>query len=94
MRLLTLTGPPGIGKTRLAIEVADTLLTEFAHGVYFIDLAPLTDVSLVLSAIAHTLGLRQVTDRPLIQELTNFLSSKRMLLVLDNFEQVIQARPP
>ena len=91
--LVTLTGPPGIGKTRLAIEVANTRLAEFANGVYFIDLSPVTDTSLVLPAVAHTLGLRQVTERPLLQELKDFLSSKRLLLVLDNFEQVIQAAP-
>ena len=93
VRLLTLTGPPGIGKTRLAIEVANTLLAEFAHGVYFIDLAPVADASLVLPTVAHILGLRQVTDNSLIEELKDFLSSKRVLLVLDNFEQVIQAAP-
>ena len=64
VRFVTLTGPPGIGKTRLAVEVATTLLTEFMHGVYFIDLSPVTDANLVLPTIAHTLGLRQVTDHP------------------------------
>ena len=93
VRLLTLTGPPGIGKTRLAIEVADTLLTDFAHGVYFVDLAPITDSDLVLPTVAHALGLRQVVDRPLVEELEAYLSSKRVLLVLDNFEQVIQTAP-
>ena len=91
--LVTLTGPPGIGKTRLALEVANTRRAEFANGVYFIDLSPVTDASLVLPAVAHTLGLRQVTDRPLLQELKDFLSNKRLLLVLDNFEQVVQAAP-
>lgn len=93
VRLLTLTGPPGIGKTRLAVAIANELLVEFAHGVYFIDLAPIADASLVLPTIAHTLGLRQVTDHPLLGELKHFLSSQRVLLVLDNFEQVIQAAP-
>ncbi len=93
VRFLTFTGPPGIGKTRLAIEAANTLLAEFAHGVYFIDLAPIADASLVLPTVAHIVGLRQFTDNSLIQGLKDFLSSKRMLLVLDNFEQVIQAAP-
>jgi non-specific serine/threonine protein kinase len=93
VRLLTLTGPPGIGKTRLAIEVANTLLAEFAHGVYFIDLAPVTDHDLVLPMIAHMLDVREVIDTPLIMELHSFLLSKRVLLVLDNFEQVVQAAP-
>ena len=93
VRFVTLTGPPGIGKTRLSIEIAKRLITDFAHGVYFINLAPIADAQLVVPTIAHALGLRQITDQPLIEELKDFLASKRVLLVLDNFEQVIQAAP-
>jgi predicted ATPase/DNA-binding CsgD family transcriptional regulator len=93
VRLLTLTGPPGIGKTRLAIAVAHSLLAELAYGVYFIDLTPVTDISLVLPTIAYTLGIRQVTGKPLILELQKSLASKEMLLLVDNFEQVVQAAP-
>jgi predicted ATPase len=93
VRFVTLTGPPGIGKTRLAVEIATTLLNEFAHGVYFIDLSPITDAILVIPTIAHILGHRQVTDIPLMTQLQDVLANKRMLLVLDNFEQVIEAAP-
>jgi predicted ATPase len=86
-------GPTRIGKTRLAVEVVTTLLTEFAHGAYFIDLSPVIDANLVLPTIAHTLGLSQATDHPPIEELQDFLANRRVLLVLDNFEQVIQAAP-
>jgi non-specific serine/threonine protein kinase len=91
VRLLSLIGPPGIGKTRLAIAAAHALLPEFAQGVYFIDLAPLPDASMVLPTLARTLGLRPANGQPLVPELVRFLTSKRVLLVLDNFEHVIQA---
>jgi predicted ATPase/DNA-binding CsgD family transcriptional regulator/tetratricopeptide (TPR) repeat protein len=91
VRLLTLTGPPGIGKTRLAIQVASVMLPDFHNGAYFIDLAPITDPSLVMPTIAHTLGLRQADNRPLFEKLKSFLHERQMLLVLDNFEQVMSA---
>lgn len=91
VRLLSLIGAPGIGKTRLAIAIANALLPEFAHGVYFIDLVAIADASMVLPMIARTLGLRLVNDQPLVPELVQFLASKRILLVLDNFEHVLQA---
>lgn len=93
MRMLSLVGSPGIGKTRLAIAVAHILLPEFVHGVSFIDLAPLPDASMVLPTIARTLGLQTGIDQPPVTELAQFLASKRILLVLDNFEHVIQAAP-
>jgi predicted ATPase/DNA-binding CsgD family transcriptional regulator len=91
VRLLTLTGPPGIGKTRLSIEVANALPAGFADGVYFVPLAPVTNPNLVVSAIAHTLGIRQAGDAPLLKGLTSFLSDKQMLLLLDNFEHLVPA---
>ncbi len=91
VRLLTLTGPPGVGKTRLALEVAVGLLEEFEHGASFVDLAPIRDPALVASTIAQTLGVFEVLDRPMLQQLIDYLGEKQVLLVLDNFEQVIKA---
>jgi predicted ATPase/DNA-binding CsgD family transcriptional regulator len=91
VRLLTLTGPPGIGKTRLAIQVASVMFPNFHDGAYFIDLAPITAPNLVMPTIAHTLGLRQADNRPLFEKLKTFLHQRQLLLVLDNFEQVMPA---
>src|SRR5215207_2501246 len=93
VRLLSLTGPGGTGKTRLALELASSLLNVFEGGVFFVDLVPVTDPRLVQSAIARTLGLRDTGDRPHIERLTDFLHGRRVLLILDNFEQVAEAAP-
>ncbi len=93
VRLLTLTGPPGIGKTRLALAAAAALHGEFVDGVYFVNLAPVSDANLVLPTIAQSMGHRSASARPLIQELYDYLANRRVLLVLDNFEQVIEAAP-
>jgi predicted ATPase/DNA-binding CsgD family transcriptional regulator len=93
VRLLTLTGPGGTGKTRLALEVAASLLDVFDGGVYFVDLVPVADARLVQSAIARTLGLRDTGDRPHIERVLDFVGDRRVLLVLDNFEQVAEAAP-
>jgi len=91
LRLLTLTGPGGTGKTRLALQVAAELLDTFADGVYFVTLAPINDPDLVTSTIVQTLGIREAGSLPLIERLKDHLRAKHMLLLLDNFEQVLQA---
>jgi predicted ATPase/DNA-binding CsgD family transcriptional regulator len=89
VRLLTLTGPGGTGKTRLAVEVAAGLADAFADGVHFVDLSPIRDPALVHATIAHTLGIRDAGDQPLLDTLRLYLQSRFLLLVLDNFEQVV-----
>ncbi len=92
-RLVTLTGPGGTGKTRLAVQAAADLVNRFSDGVYFVDLAPIREPEAVLTTIARTVGIRESSDRPLLNELVGQLLSKAMLLVLDNFEQVTAAAP-
>ena len=89
-RLITLVGPPGIGKTRLSIEVAQALHKEFPDGVYFVSLAPINDAGLVAITLAQTLGI-VLTTAPIHIVLKQALRDKQLLLVLDNFEQVLPA---
>jgi predicted ATPase/class 3 adenylate cyclase len=93
VRLLTLTGPGGTGKTRLAREVATEALDRYPDGVWFVDLSALTDPTLVVPTIAATLGVREVVGHSLLQTLSGFLASKQLLLLLDNCEQVLAAAP-
>ena len=93
VRLLTLTGPGGIGKTRLAIEAARRASGHFPDGVAFVALAPLGDAALVMPTISQTLGLREVAGVHPLEVLCQHLSNKRFLLVLDNFEHVAEAAP-
>ena len=93
VRLVTLTGPGGTGKTRLALQSAQDLLDHFTDGVYFIDLAPIREPEGVLAVIARTVGLRETSDRPLLEALKGYLRAQKMLLLLDNFEQVTLAAP-
>ena len=90
-RLLTLTGAGGSGKTRLALEVARDILGVYPDGVWLVELAGLPDPVLVPSAVAQALGVRERPDLPLTATLVDFLGSKRMLLVLDNCEHLIDA---
>jgi predicted ATPase/class 3 adenylate cyclase len=92
-RLVTLTGPGGIGKTRLALRAAAGVLPEFTDGVFFVALASLQDPQVVLPALGRTLGVPEVAGRSMLETLCEYLTAKEILLVLDNFEQVLDAAP-
>src|SRR5262249_46501673 len=92
-RLLTLTGPGGTGKTRLALQVAADVLDDFPDGIFFVELAPIGDPALVASTIAQTLGIREAGSMPLLETLKEHPREKHILLVLDNFEQILEAAP-
>ena len=90
-RLLTLTGPGGTGKTRLGLQAASELCETFADGVFFVNLAPISDPDLVVNATAQTLGIREGADQSLLERLKEDVRQKHVLLLLDNFEQVVSA---
>jgi hypothetical protein len=92
-RLLTLTGPPGVGKTRLALEAAAALAPAFPDGLWYVPLAAVTDATLVAAAVAAAVGVPDAGDRLLPARLAAALGDGRALLVLDNFEQVVAAAP-
>jgi predicted ATPase/class 3 adenylate cyclase len=93
VRLLTLTGPGGTGKTRLALQLAAELAEEFPDGVFFVALDAVTDPDVVPSVIATGLGLSSTSAEPPVERLIEYVSHRRILLVLDNFEQVVDAAP-
>jgi predicted ATPase len=93
VRLLTLTGTGGVGKTRLGLQVAAELRDDFADGIFFVPLASIINPELVISTIAHTLGLRGSAYCSLFEHMKAFLCSKRLLLFLDNFEHLLSAAP-
>ena len=90
-RLITLTGPGGTGKTRLSLQIAADLLDSFLDGVWFVELAPLSDPSLVVQTVANTLGLHEEVNRSLLDILTAYLQEKKSLLILDNCEHLVNA---
>jgi predicted ATPase/DNA-binding SARP family transcriptional activator len=90
VRLLTLTGAGGSGKTRLAIQVATDLIDSFAHGVWWVELAALTDGGLVGRAVAKTLGVNEVMEQTVSHSVANYVGDKQLLLVLDNCEHLIE----
>jgi predicted ATPase/class 3 adenylate cyclase len=91
VRLLTLTGPGGIGKTRLALQVAADALDSFPSGVFWVPLASVRDPALVLPAVAQAVAVREEPGEPVSETLVRYLKDKELLLVLDNFEHVIDA---
>jgi predicted ATPase/DNA-binding SARP family transcriptional activator len=93
VRLVTLTGTGGTGKTRLGLQVAAELLDDFADGVFFVDLAPLADPELIPATVARTLAVVDTGDETIVATLGRHLCDRRLLLVLDNFEHLIEAAP-
>jgi predicted ATPase/DNA-binding CsgD family transcriptional regulator len=92
-RLLTLSGPPGTGKTRLALQVASQILHQFEDGVLFVELAPISDPRFVPTTIAQVFDLGETGSGSLVENLKHYLKDKQLLLVLDNFEQIIETAP-
>ena len=93
VRLVTLTGPGGVGKTRLAVHVATEVLADFPDGVSFVSLAPLSDPTLIIPTIAQVLDVKESGARPLLDLLIADLREKHLLLCLDNFEHLLPAAP-
>jgi predicted ATPase/class 3 adenylate cyclase len=93
IRLLTLTGAGGTGKTRLGLQAAAELTEEFDDGVFFVSLAAISDPQLVVGAVAGTLGVKEAGGQSLLEGLEDYLGEKHMLLLVDNFEQVLEAAP-
>ncbi len=93
VRLVTMTGVGGTGKTSLAKITARQMLAEFADGVFFVELAAITNPELVISTIAQPLGVKEAGGKSILEVLKDYLRDKQMLIVVDNFEQVIEAAP-
>jgi predicted ATPase/DNA-binding CsgD family transcriptional regulator len=94
VRLLTLVGPGGVGKSRLAVQVAEEVLPSFKDGVWFVGLGPISDPSLVIPTVAQTLDLHAPPGHSILSVLKEYLRDKQLLLLLDNFEQVMSSGAP
>jgi predicted ATPase len=92
-RLVTISGPGGVGKTRLVVQAASDLRAEFPEGVWFVALAPVRDATLVATTIVRALGVVVRADRPPVETLMAVIRDRRLLLVLDNFEHLLPAAP-
>jgi predicted ATPase/class 3 adenylate cyclase len=90
-RLLTLFGAGGLGKTRLSLQVTAEMLDDYPDGVWFVDLAPMTDARLVPQAAASVLGVKEEVGRPVVEALVKFVSDRKLLLILDNCEHLLRA---
>jgi len=90
-RCITITGPGGCGKTRLALQVANKINEEFEDGAWWVDLASILDPALVAQLVVQALGLRPIANQPMLESLINFVRPKQMLLVLDNCEHLNEA---
>jgi len=93
VRILTIVGPPGVGKTRLSLHVAGELMGKFTNGVAFVDLTPIPHFAMVLWALAEALGVQETAEMPIEIAIESFLKSKELLIIFDNFEQVLPASP-
>ena len=90
-RLLTLVGVGGLGKTRLSLQLGADVLDDFPDGVWFVQLAPLSDARLVPEAVASVLGVKEEAGRPVVEALIRHVRDQRLLLILDNCEHLVQA---
>ncbi len=93
VRLLTLTGPPGVGKSRVALQVAARPGPNFPDGIFFVALAPVLEPTLVATTISQALGVRPADGQPVVDALHSYLHEKQVLLVLDNLEHLLPAAP-
>lgn len=93
VRLLSLTGPGGTGKTRLGLQLASHLMDNYSDGVFFVDLSAARDADSLFAAVARTIGLREISDRNMSDEIKKYLANRKTLMVLDNFEQLTKAAP-